>query len=173
VTSPPAPALDLPALAAQLRLGVMAWAAEWLALLGAGRMATALWRQIGAELTRMEAFAAGIVALTALRTMPLPPERPPGGRRPAGAPPGFARVAVGCGEIRAMKRFLFPQLRDVRARLARFDAVLDDVAAHAARLAPRIACPPPLTRLIAIAPPARVLAPCVVSAAASVRADTS
>jgi hypothetical protein len=60
--------------------------------------------------------------------------------------------------MRAMQRRLFPREGDLRRRLARFDAVLDDVAASAARLVRHIERIPPGARLIAIAPPAYTVA---------------
>lgn len=73
--------------------------------------------------------------------------------------------------MRAMQRKLFPPLRDLRRRLARFERVLGDLAASAARLARCIARAPPGSRLVAIAPPAVRLSD--VATAACVGDDSS
>jgi hypothetical protein len=151
-----------------MALALVAELMEWL---GAGRIAAALRRRMARDVAALERFATGIVVLTALRSLPKPLPVKPGPRRPFSAPRGFARVAASERHLRAMQRKLFPRERDLRRRLARFDAVLDDVAGAAARLARHIAHIPPASRLVAIAPPAMcVLALATVAANAD---DTS
>lgn len=148
------PAPDLPTLAAHLRLAALGLLAELLAFLGAGRLAAAVRRRLGRDLAAYERFATGIVVLAALKTLPALPETAHGGRHPHGAPPGFAWAAGDAHAMRAMQRRLFPNTRNLKHRLARFDAVLDDLAAAAARIARAIARVPPGARLVAVAPPA-------------------
>lgn len=152
------PRPDPAALAAQLRLMALALVVALADWLGAGRFAAAVRRWMARDLAQLERLATGIVVLAALRTLSAPPAPPYGGRRPHGAPRGFAWVAGDDRAMRAMQRRLFPRLRDLKRRLARFDAVLDAFAEHAARLAPHIECIPPAARLIAVAPPAHTVA---------------
>jgi len=166
------PLPDLAALAAQLRLAALALVAELAEWMGAGRLAAALRRRMTRELGRFERFATGIVVLTALRAMPPPPPGSLAHRRPLAAPRGFARVACDANAMRAMQRRLFPRTRDLQRRLARFDAILDDVAAAGARLVSLIARIPPASRLAAVKPPAQALAPRV-GAVSVVACDTS
>ena len=95
LTHRPLPALL--ALAAQLRLGALGLLVEVLAALGAGRLAAALRRRMARDIGWLERFATGILVLMALKTLPSMPESRPGGRRPSGAPPGFARVVAVSG----------------------------------------------------------------------------
>jgi hypothetical protein len=153
--NPSTPAPDIATLAAQLRL------------------AAAFRRRIGAELAEMERFATGLVVLAALRRLPaLPPARGPGGRRPLDAPVGFARNLGDDNALRAMKRVLFPRMRDLRARLARFDRALAQLEACAARVARRIERLPASSSLIPVAPRPARLSPCVAAVAPS-SCDTS
>ena len=156
--NPSRPLPDLPALAAQLRLAALALVVELLEWLGGGALAAPLRRRMARDVRRLEQFATGIVVLAALRTLPKPLALQPGPCRPLDAPRGFARIAASERHMRAMQRKLFPRLRDLRSRLARFDAVLDAVAAHAARLVRHIERVPPASRLVAIAPPAACVA---------------
>jgi hypothetical protein len=152
------PLSALTALAAQLRLTALGLMAELMAWLGAGMLAAALRRRMARDIAELERFATGIVVLTALKTLPSLPDPPRGGRRPRRAPKGFAWAAGRWRPMRAMQRKLFPPLRDLSARLRRFDALLDDLAASAAKLVPAIERVPPAMRLVAVAPPAAALA---------------
>jgi len=153
------PIPDLPALAAQLRLMALALVVELAEWLGAAWLARAVRRRMLRDLAQLEKFATGIVVLTALRTLPgsALPAPACGARRPGGAPSGFARVQARERAMRAMQRRLFPRERDLHRRLARFDAVLGDLAEHARRLVRHIERIPPASRLVAIAPPAQRL----------------
>jgi len=171
--NPSRPLPDLAALAAQLRLMACAMAAALLEALGARSLAAALRRQMARELAEMERLATGVVVLAALRLLPPPPPETGAQRsRPSGAPRGFARVAGDANAMRAMQRKLFPRRGGLVARLRRFDAVLDDVAAHAARLARHVERIPPAFRLVAVAPPAWALR-LQVDAVATFASDTS
>jgi hypothetical protein len=148
----------LTALAAQLRLTALGLMAELMAWLGAGKTAAALKRRMARDIAELERFATGIVVLAAVQSLPAMPDPPRRGRRPRRAPKGFAWAAGRWRPMRAMERKLFPPLRDLSARLRRFDAVLDDLAASAAKLVPTIERVPPAMRLVAVAPPAATLA---------------
>ena len=150
---------DLAALAAQMRLMALGLLVELLDWLGAGRLAASLRRRMGRDLAMLERFATGVVVLMALRDLPRPfALHTNGGRRPFSAPPGFARVARDANAMRAMQRKLFPRLRDLKRRFARFDDTLADAARAAGRLARHIERIRPASRLLPIAPPAHALA---------------
>ena len=135
---------------------------EVLAALGAGRLAAALRRRMARDIGWFERFAMGVLVLMALKTLPSAPESRPenrlGGRRPSGAPPGFARIAASDNAMRAMRRKLFPLKRDLTRRLRRLDGLLDRATAAARRLAGHIAHIPPAARLVVVAAPVMRLA---------------
>lgn len=153
-----AAATDLAALAAQLRLMACALAAALLEALGIDGLAATLRRQAARELAEMERLATGVVVMAALELLPgpLPTERAHAGLAFA-APRGFACIAGDANAMRAMQRKLFRRRGGLAARLRRFDAVLDELAAHAARVARCIDRLPPAFRFVAVAPPAWAL----------------
>lgn len=75
---------DLPALAAQLRLmayGLVAELMDWVgAQFGVRMLAAGLRRRMARDLAQLERFAAGIVVLMALKTLPARLPRPPAAR---------------------------------------------------------------------------------------------
>lgn len=153
---------DLVALAARVQLWVATLVVWLVRALGDGPMAAPARCWAHGALAFAERGVGAIIVLLALRRLGAPPPAPASrGRRPRRAPRGFAWADARGGDMRHVTRPLFRRERDLLRRARRLAAIVDAIDALARCLARRIARVPPTMRLVALAPPACRVAPCV------------